>query len=271
MANNILNLGGEKMRKVTVCLVLLSISTMAFGGLQGYKDAADFTNTLRWVNGVGWTECQYDWLVEGWYTDNPAVLADNVGRGSVSSYDYAGIYNEGGILKYDGIGYYGNSGIWPTAYTGGFSPAVGATVEYGGFALQGTTAGSGVHFSFGPAYMWLKANTLTCAAGTFTVADISQPHNYRFAILGDNGAGKLTMNVYQDDTLVAANMVIGDTPVGSFYWENWTATEWETSDQFTWQLDYIRYDTNGGWTAIPEPATMAILGLGGLFAIRRRK
>jgi hypothetical protein len=270
MANNILNLGGEKMRKVTVCLVLLSISTMAFGGLQGYKDAADFTNTLRWVNGVGWTECQYDWLVEGWYTDNPAVLADNVGRGSVSSYDYAGIYNEGGILKYDGIGYSGFSGIWPTAYTGGFSPAVGATVEYGGFALQGTTAGSGVHFSFGPAYMWLKANTLTCAAGTFTVADISQPHNYRFAILGDNGAGKLTMNVYQDDTVVAANVEIGNVPT-SIYWENWTATEWETSDQITWQLDYIRYDTAGGFTPIPEPATMAILGLGGLFAIIRRK
>jgi len=35
--------------------------------------------------------------------------------------------------------------------------------------------------------------------------------------------------------------------------------------------DYVRIDTTGACAPIPEPMTMALLGLGGLLGLRRRK
>jgi hypothetical protein len=88
------------------------------------------------------------------------------------------------------------------------------------------------------------------------IADVTEWHTYRFAVLGDDGTGTIRANFYQDNTLVVEEMAVG--AVGQIDANGrvlWCGTEWGSEiagGQHTKQIDYVRVDTFGAYAPIPE-------------------
>ena len=86
------------------------------------------------------------------------------------------------------------------------------------------------------------------------IADVRDWHNYRFAVLGDDGTGTIRANFYQDRTLVIENLEVGTagTTDGSDYM--WNGCEWGSEiagGLHPVEYDWIRVDAEGAWAPRP--------------------
>lgn len=85
---------------------------------------------------------------------------------------------------------------------------------------------------------------------------------YRFVLDEDESTGDEFYTLFiNDDTpiTVVSSTVLSDSPLIDLFF-----------DPGQWEIDYIRH-ANGAYALIPEPASLALLGLCGMLMLRRRR
>lgn len=88
-------------------------------------------------------------------------------------------------------------------------------------------------------------------------------HTYRFAYV----ASEKMWYSYVDGNLVSQAGKLGATSSneGISFGQLFSASAAE------WEIDYLRWDTDGAYAPVPEPATMGLLAVGGAAAMLRRR
>ena len=92
-------------------------------------------------------------------------------------------------------------------------------------------------------------------------------HVFRIANTGDD------YFVWRDGVLLNADENSPFAPTnGSFNTGGaWFLGDFSGSIGGNWEVDYIRVDNGGAFAPVPEPSSLALLGLGGLLIARRRR
>ena len=298
-----------KMNRVSLmCVLVLAISGVAFGygldvgpGPGGTKDSADFSNLLG-PYGDGYPY----WSYEGGAVANWAE--DNLGYNQMSAYDGANFSSDGSIMTHvaDETSASFSTGMYRPFSNHYYTPAGGSnnyalwgltTNDADGFTVEwrvklrdpandtawGLTSGYYFGFNVDEAanlYVRLGGYDDTDSVAKFAgglnvpIADVTEWHNYRFAVLGDDGTGTIRANFYQDATLIAPAIPVGTagtTDSGDYLWNGTEGGSDIAGGVHSSYIDYVRIDAQGAYAPIPEPVTMALLGLGGLLGLRRRK
>jgi len=225
------------------------------------------------LNGQAGTE-------DGWHdiggggTNNTVIVPD--GSNNYLQFDYD---HDDGAGSYEGFRYLGrtdgghyppgdpDSNLWSTQDNGGLSMEMRLRVHSGYFFMHvyPSSATNGRHLS-----VYVTSENVTL-----------RDHD----VVGNDDAGNTngpgewtTIRITTDDTnwnyyRDTDQSVQASTPVvyarGSEYGLYQMAV-YGTQANAVFDLDYIRW-TNEGALVIPEPATMALLGLGGLAMLRRRR
>ena len=133
---------------------------------------------------------------------------------------------------------------------------------YFGIALQ--TPGETNSFA-----MVIDAGEINISGGsTIATADNTDGfHTFRIANEGDD------YFVWRDGVLLNADESSPFAPSnGSFNTGGaWFVGDYSGSIGGNWEVDYIRADNGGAFAPVPEPTSLALLGLGGLLIARRRR
>jgi len=273
----------KKYSVILTCVVTMFISGATFGayGLDGPRDSSVFENNLGVWPGYA------SWSYEGGTVAN--ALHDMQGM-SGSTYDAESNHTSDGSVKnhtssnegassghYD----YLNPILMPSAvdgYTWEFR------AKYNSLGIYNTLAG---HFwAFDTTGDYQESNIRILGEGYWTgyqsklkfggttydlPGSVSEWHNYRVAVLGQDvaGDGLVHANLYQDQTLIGSHSWAPSTSGSAVAWMgvDWS---WDIGSVDV-DVDYFRVDGTGAYAPVPEPMTMALLGLGGLLGLRRRK
>jgi len=271
---------------ILTCVLLMVLSGTTFGyGLSGTKDSADFHNQLGIWPGYA------TWSFEGGTVANPI---NDIQGNNGSTYDAEANHTSDGSVKNhvappqpSASGHYDylNHILAPSAvdgYTWEFR------VKYNALTVYNTLVG---HFWAMDTYNDYQESNLRFLDGYWTnpgsdpisqvkfggttynlPGSLSEWHNYRVAVLGQDtaGDGLIHANLYQDATLIASSSWAAGSSSGSAI--AWMGVGWNWNvGTVDVDLDYFRIDATGAYAPIPEPMTMALLGLGGLLGLRRRK
>lgn len=158
-------------------------------------------------------------------------------------------------------------GRWCVSKTGAFTPSGDYTVEMRFKVTAGTGTEDGVNVFLGngtvncDGIFTISQNTIVMGGNAIASGlDNSGMHIYRFAYTNSK------FSVWRDGQLVGENLA------GMNY--QTTRIMWGDGSSITaggGSLDYLRYDTTGAYSPVPEPATMSLLAIGGLCALRRRR
>ena len=237
---------------------MLLVSTSVFGyGIDGTKDSANFSNQM------GPYPAYESWSYEGGTVSAP--FADNLSgnTNSMSSYDSESTYysSDGDIMTHSAAdigstGWYKpfNSEYYIPSGTGGF------TVEWR-MKVNSMSGSDGLFMQFDcdearQSYMRLKNdNTITAGGITAAVADISQWHTYRIAVLGEDTGdpGVVKANIYQDTDLIIEEFdagIVGEASPSDYLWAQ---VEWDSQlGAYAIETDYIRIDATGTYAPYVE-------------------
>jgi hypothetical protein len=273
----------KKYSVILTCVVTMFISGATFGayGLDGPRDSSAFENNL------GVWPSYATWSYEGGTVAN--ALHDMQGM-SGSTYDEESNHTSDGSVKnhtfsspgaansghYD----YLNNILMPSAvdgYTWEFR------VKYNSLGIYETSNGHFWAFDttgdyqesnmrFRDGYWTGNQSQITFGGTAYDVpGSFSEWHNYRVAVLGQDvaGDGLIHANLYQDQTLIGSHSWAPSTSGSAVAWMG-VAWGWDIGSVDV-DVDYFRVDGTGAYAPVPEPMTMALLGLGGLLGLRRRK
>lgn len=216
-------------------------------------------------------------------TDSNGVTTPSYATGAP---DISGPSSDGNIMTYQntvgtGGGYWeSNSSIWAGG-TNPVSDANGSTIEFsikvgtdatagpwGAFQVFARDSGSGsngnpAHLAVGPSMTGYRTS-----GGSIAVLDTNSNTDafHTFRIAQDPDSGNLW--VWRDGILLLAG--------GTDLWASTGAAYMFFGDGGgyvggpTMELDYFRWDSTGAYAPIPEPASLALIGLGTLLMFKRR-
>ena len=208
-----------------------------------------------------------DSVLPGWLNlngnDNTVVVPD--GSNNYINYNYN---NDDGAGSYEGFRYIENPGTLDAQTNGGLSLELRLRVRSGTFFMHFWTS------SVGDA-RWVS----TYVTGENISIRDSDDASLGTAVTNTNGPGEWTTirlttddpnwNIYRDtDQSVQAQLgITKDYAAYGLY----QMALYGTQSNGDFDLDYMRWTNEGALAPIPEPATLGILGLGGLAMLRRRR
>ncbi|MEJ6778803.1 MAG: PEP-CTERM sorting domain-containing protein [Akkermansiaceae bacterium] len=275
--------------KMKYTLAALAVTTMAANAaLSSFRDySADFDTTGENADGAYIWGMEIDPInnVANVDVDGNAVFDfHSSGTTAVNVADGKAGHADGTLFRWDYTGA-------PTRGTSGYENGTGKdyTFEIGldilGTGTEGTRGVFGIALEMGSSYtsgdvqLEIGEDSLTFQGGAFintTIApsflagDNTGYHTWRIA--HDNTAN--TLYIWKDAVLIDVGANGFDlTDVGTHNGApgNTFIGDYSGGLAGDWQLDYIALDTTGAFDAVPEPSSTALLGLGGLALILRRR
>lgn len=168
---------------------------------------------------------------------------------------------------YDTTGWWGNDADRATGYTVEFRMRVDQINDTANRGPTLVRIGDGIQ----KVELEWRANSVewnpfTASAGSVTI-DPSSYLTYRVAYdpAGDNGNGAYA--AWINGTLVSDTLSGASSTADHLLFGDSSGTRYGGTT--TW--DYIRWDTTGAYAPVPEPASVALLSLGGLLIAARRR
>lgn len=242
--------------KLKYTLAALAVTTIgAHAAITATKDTADFNH--NYDGNEIWDGTSY---VGDWSEAGPGVDESLVGGGTVLRITNQGVDN--GWIQIDN----GTSDF--EAITGDYTLEVTVTLDgTDGFALWSDPNGPGD-------IIYIGANGIgTGGNGTGSNQDLSSVSNvgtHTFRLAHDSTLGEL--NLWRDGVLVTDALPVGTLGLGGprlIVGDCCSGTGGVLFDSI--DIHNISYDTTGGFAPVPEPSSAALLGLGGLALILRRR
>lgn len=240
-------------RRKKTLLLLLAVGMLLVAG-AGQADAMDPKDSALF---------SYKYEADAMPLATEWALVDNVSGGNTFSVS-------NGEISYSTPVPAGGRWYW-TKDKGTFAPTGDYTVETSlkVTADGGDVPGMGIAVCNGSDYGFFTIATdavrMTTAAGQAVIAsglDNTAMHTYRVAYNSTAGS----FSVWRD------GVSLGDSLIGTSYTSAFVAFgDLSSSTMGTASMDYMRFDTSGAYSPVPEPATLSMIAIGGLCALRRRR
>lgn len=165
------------------------------------------------------------------------------------------------------------AGTWDSGTGLNWAIADVATTTFNFTPTPGAGAVTGFDMFLSPAHTWrgdlIVTLTSANASSTTLMSNVGGSGDLISVFFSDTGIAIPTSGNLDSATTGISYMSGGNTlaSLGAFQAGTWTLTVQDTAGGDTGTIDRIRLTT----TAVPEPASMAALGLGALALIRKRR
>ena len=264
--------------KVVVALMLVClIGAVNAGVLTSYKDASTFSHLFAGTDIHDGTSFQNGWDVFG----SAVSTITDIGGGVIN----VAPINDNSIMINGSLSTNGTS-TWADGVAGTTlnPPSAGNTADYTleiKIRLNDVANGYRIWGGMGDGRDWLDVYDdgvqITQPGGGFmaVLMTLNDGQFHTFRIVND---GNVSNDIYKTTHFFVDGVALSD-PDGN----PWTSSSNDSRLLFgdstggtfgnlaDYDIEYIAYDQSGAFAPIPEPATMILLGLGSLVAIRRKK